>query len=344
MLCVFVLYLIKILNLFLMKKVAVIGSGNMGTALAQVAAQNGHKVKIWSIEEDVLTEIKKKHKNSKYLPGVKLSTNIKPVFSMQECLEDISLLVIAVPSKAVKKVVGQASKFLSDKQVIINFSKGLDKKTGRLLHQVISSEFPDEFTKNILSASGPSIADEFAEGEFTQVAVAGGKKAFKKAKDIFSNDFFKLVYNPDMIGTELGGVLKNIYAIALGICDGFGYSVNTKALVAVRSLDEMSRFIEKMGGKRETVYGLAGVGDLIATGFSEFSRNRFFGEKLCGKKSGKKILEQMEQVVEGVFAAEVVRDLARKKKINLPLAEAVYQIACRGKDTEKTMEDYLKNL
>lgn len=323
--------------------VAVIGSGNMGTALAQVIADNGYSVKIWSIEKEVLKEIAERHTNKKYLPGVKLSKNINSVFSLADCLQDASIIILAVPSAVAADVTKQIRPHLRQNQLLISFIKGLQADSGRDMHSLISAELSKNFKRNILIASGPSIASEFARKKPTRVVVAGtNKNNFKKIKQVLANNYFGLTYSSDIIGTELGGVLKNVYAIALGICDGGGYGINTKAILVSQALAEMAEFIIKQGGKKESAYGLAGLGDLLTTGFSPFSRNRTFGEKICIGKSCQKTLENMSQVVEGVPAVKIIYHLARKHKIKMPLMGAIYGALYQDKDPAEVLQKFLR--
>lgn len=327
------------------KQVAVIGSGNMGTALVQVITDNNYEVKIWSIEQNVLKEINSRHTNKKYLPKVKLSKNIEAVFSVQECIEGAEIIILAVPSNVIRRVVNQIKSSLKKNQILVNIAKGLEEKTGMTMHEVILSELGRSWYNNILVLSGPSVATEFVRRKFAVVDVAGATKAkFTKLQQILGTEYFKLVYSKDVLGTELGGTIKNIYAIAMGMCDGMNYTNNTQAILMVMALKEMKVLYKKLGADPNSVYGLAGLGDFLVTSLSEFGRNRTLGERICAYKSYAKAAKSMKQVTEGVIATKVIYKIAKKKKLNLPLLNLVYKVLFTKVNPCQAIEKFLRTM
>jgi len=330
-----------------MKKnsVAVIGSGNMGTALAQVIADNNYEVKIWSIEDKVLKEINSRHTNKKYLPKIKLSKKIKAVFSIQECIQGTEIIILAIPSQAVRKVIKQIKPSLKKNQILVNIAKGLEEKTGMTMHEVILSELGRSWHNNVLVLSGPSVATEFVRRKFAVVDVAGATKTkFNKLQQALGAEYFKLVYGNDVLGTELGGTLKNIYAIAMGMCDGINYTNNTQAVLMVIALKEMKVLYKKLGADPNSVYGLAGLGDFLVTSLSEFGRNRTLGERICAYKSYAKAAKSMNQVTEGVIATKIIYKIAKKKKLDLPLLNLVYKVLFKKVNPCKAIEKFLREI
>lgn len=328
-----------------MKQIAVIGSGNMGTALAQVIADNGYEVKIWSIETDVLKEINARHTNKKYLPKIKLSKKIKAVLNVKECIREAEVIILAIPSQVMRPVVKQIKPDLKKSQLLVSVAKGLEQKTGLTMYEAILDELGKKWQDNLLVLSGPSVASEFVRRKFAAVEVAGtGAAKFNKLKKVLAAEYFKLIYSKDMIGVELGGTLKNIYAIAMGMCDGMNYSNNTQVVLAVQALEEMKLLYKKLGAKPESVYGLSGLGDFWATSLSEFSRNRTLGERICVKKSVVKALRGMSQVTEGVAATKIVYKIAKKKKLNLPLLNFVYRVLFTKVNPCAAIEKFLREL
>ncbi|MDD5043824.1 MAG: NAD(P)H-dependent glycerol-3-phosphate dehydrogenase [Patescibacteria group bacterium] len=325
------------------RHIAIIGSGNMGTALAQVIAENGWGVKIWGIEERILAEINSRHTNKKYLSKIKLSKNIRAVFNIPDCVNGAEAVFLAVPSRAIKGVVKEIKPYLKTGQLLVNTSKGLEEKTGRVMHEVILNELGYNWAKNVVVISGPSVATEFVRKKFAVViAAAGAKNNFKKLRKILATDYFKVIWSNDLIGTELGGALKNIYAIAMGMCDGMDYTNNTQIVLAVEALEEMKSIYRSFGANTETVYSLAGLGDFLATSLSEFSRNRTLGELICVKGSYARARKSMEQVTEGVVAVKIVYDIAKKRKLKLPLLELVYRIIYKRADPCRLLEKFLR--
>jgi glycerol-3-phosphate dehydrogenase (NAD(P)+) len=237
------------------------------------------------------------------------------------------IVMLTVPSHVVRRLARAIAPFLAPEQIILDVAKGIEEKTFYLMSDVIHSELPDVVRQNIVALSGPSIAREMSRGVPTAVAVAGFTRGpAETVRQVFESPTFKVEVLDDMIGVQLGGALKNIYALAAGMCDGMEYGNNTKAALITRALSEMVQFGVALGGKPETFYGLAGVGDLVVTCMGPQSRNRTFGEKLAHGQTREQILKESVEVAEGVQVAKVARAFARLLRLHLPLLEAIHDI------------------
>ena len=316
----------------------------MGTAVAQVIALNGYKVKLWNHSGDLepLKQIKEKNENINYLSGVKLSKNIIPEHSIAEAVDKVGIIFISVPSRFIKSVMSQAAPHLSGREICVDISKGFDEEDLCLTTDVLKGILPKN---KIATVSGPAIARQMAQGNFTAMNVASADPgAIRLIKKVMENKNLKLVPTDDIVGVETAGSFKNVYAIAMGICDGLQIATNTKAVLFVVAMQEIGLVAKKMGGQMETVYGLAGLGDLIGTGLATASRNRKLGEFLAQGRSLSQAKTEVGQVVEGVSAAKVLNSLSKKFKLKTPLADTIYSIIC-GKISPKIgMENFLKNL
>ena len=294
----------------------------MGTAMAQVAAGNGHSVRLWSIELDVLAEIRDGRANSKYLPDVALELRIEPCWGLEEALRGVEIALFSVPSQVIRTVGRDATPHVPEAAVMLNVAKGLEEGTDLRMSQVLAQELGRE-AEGVVSMGGPAIAAELARHTTTAVVVAGEGSGPGTVQAAFQNEYFKVETSADVLGVELGATLKNVYAIALGMCDGLGLATNTKAFLATLAMGEMASMIEALGGTRETVFGLAGLGDLLTTGYSPHSRNRTLGEKLCTDPAWPEFLHRA--TVEGVAACRSARDLAWRHGLATPLLDTVHE-------------------
>ena len=332
--------------MYMQKKeiVAVLGAGNMGTAIAQVIAENGYKVNLWNHSGDLepLRQIKEKSENINYLSGVKLSKNINPEPDIRSAISKADVVFITVPSAFIEPVMKLAAPFLSGLAICVDVSKGLDKKSLCLITDVLKNILPKN---KIATISGPAVAGQMVAGNFTAMNVASSDaRAMSLVKKVMENKNLKLIPTGDIIGVEVAGSFKNVYAIAMGICDGLKISTNTKAVLFVAALKEMGLIVKKMGGELATVYGLAGLGDLVGTVLASASRNRRLGEFLAQGLSLDKAMAQIGQVVEGVSAAEALNSLSKKYKLKTPFADTVYKIIFGKVSSKIGMENFLKNL
>ncbi len=312
--------------------VAVLGAGNMGTAMAQVMAGNGHRIALWSIEHDVLEEIRGRRLNTRYLPGIVLRPGIAPFWEIGEAMAGASQVIVTVPSQAVREVARGLAPHLKPGQIVLNVAKGLEAGTHRRMSEVLAEETRGSLGVRIASMGGPAIATEMARG--TPMAVIAGstdEDARLHVQRVLQNEHLKVATTTDVPGLEACATLKNVYAISLGMCDGLGHGTNTKAFLASLALEEMCAIACSLGGARETVYGLAGLGDLLTTGYSEHSRNRTLGELLG--KSGDWRHYTSTHTVEGVGACLAVRELATASGLTTPLLETIHGVLYDGQPT-----------
>jgi glycerol-3-phosphate dehydrogenase (NAD(P)+) len=324
------------------KTIAVLGAGNAGTTFALIAAHNGNRVRLWTIEEDVAETLRQSRENRKYLPGVMLPETIAIDMDLEKAVAGADIVMLTVPSHVVRRLTRAIAPFLSDEQIIVDVAKGIEDKTFYLMSEVIHSELTGPVRRNIVALSGPSIAREMSRGVPTAVAVAGlSRRAAEMVRQAFETERFHVEILDDMIGVQLGGALKNVYALAAGMCDGLDYGNNTKAALVTRALAEMTRFGKALGAKPETFYGLAGVGDLVVTCFGPQSRNRTFGEKLARGQTRAQILKDSVEVAEGVQMTKVAHAFAQVLRLQLPLLEAIYAILYEDAPPHRALSIFL---
>jgi glycerol-3-phosphate dehydrogenase (NAD(P)+) len=326
-----------------MKRIAVLGGGSWGTTLALLLNDNGHEVVLWEFFSDLANTIARKRVNSKYLPGVRIPASVKVTSDLETALDGCTHILFVTPShtaRNVARMVNGADSFRKS-MVIINASKGLEEKTLCRMSEVLGQELPQTRGK-IVGLLGPSHAEEVSRKMPTSVVVAGSNPLIlKKTQQLFMNEYFRVYTNTDLIGVELGVSLKNTIAIAAGICDGLGFGDNTKAALLTRGLAEIKRLVSRLGGREETLSGLAGVGDLIVTCMSRHSRNRYVGEQIGQGWSLQEVLDNMVMVAEGVKTTKAAVALSRRSGVELPIAEQVYRVLFYGKDPKKAIKDLM---
>lgn len=311
-----------------MKKVCVLGAGSWGTALSRVLAQNGHAVTIWSIDPDEVKMLDTFHEQKDKLPGVSLPEQVKITGDMEEAVRGRDMLVIAVPSPFVRSTSKTLSAYYKEGQVIVNVAKGIEESTLMTMTDIIADEIPGA---TVAVLSGPSHAEEVGRDiPTTIVAGAQSKEVADLVQDVFMNSVFRVYTSPDVVGIELGGSVKNVIALAAGIIDGLGYGDNTKAALMTRGVAELMRLSQAMGGRLETIAGLAGMGDLIVTCTSNHSRNHNAGYLIGQGKSYEEAMREVKMVVEGVYSAKAAMKLSKKYDINMPIIEAVNQVLFEG--------------
>lgn len=316
-----------------MSKVSVIGAGSFGTALSLVLARNGHKVHLWTIEDDVIKMITAKRQNRKYLPGIGVPQSIKATSDMAEALKNSSLCLIAIPTQHMREVALQVRQHLAPNIPIVSAAKGLELGSGLRNSQILKEIFKSRNSIQVIS--GPSHAEEVAQRFPCTISIASrDKKRAKKIAKYFHNESFRVYHNTDVVGVEIGGAVKNIIAIAAGLCDGLGLGDNSKAALLARGLVEIKRFGVACGAKASTFDGVSGLGDLVTTCFSPFGRNRAFGEALGKGKKPEKALKDISQVVEGVPTTAAVLKLSRQLKIDMPICKEVGKILNGKSPTE----------
>ena len=305
-------------------KVSVIGAGGWGSALAQLLSSRGVPVTIWAHEPAQADEINSSHTNKKFLPGVTLNPSVRATSSMEEAAK-ADLFVMVPPSKFLPEVAHQLGRAgVTAGAPLVCCTKGLEHQSGRLMTQVLAEIFP---ANPVAALSGPNHAEEVARGTpAAAVIAADDHELAARIRDFFSTGNFRAYSVDDVTGVELGGALKNIYAIAAGISDGLGLGDNAKAALVTRSLAEMVRLGTRLGGQRDTFHGLSGLGDLIVTCFSQHSRNRGVGERLGRGEKWADIEKSMVMVAEGVPTARTAQAEARKHGVDTPLLDTVYAV------------------
>ncbi len=340
-------------------KVTILGAGNLGTTLGIVLAGGvpgiragkSRDVVAWTIETEVAREIQDRRLNTKYLPGVPLPRALRVTTDLEEALAGAGVILVTVPSKVVREVARQAGQALGgagagrapgaaggDRPVVVSASKGLESGTYLRMTEVIAAEVPPGFAGRILAVSGPSIAHELSRGMPTAVVLAC--RDLRLARDVrrdLQTPILRMQVSRDVAGVELGGVLKNAYALAFGLCDGLGLGLNTKAALLARALPELARLGVSLGGRRATFYGLAGLGDLVGTGLSGHSRNRRMGEELARRRPADEALASIPGVVEGIGSVRLARDLAARHRLRLPLLEGIAAVVDQSADPLKTI-------
>lgn len=316
-------------------KITVIGTGGWGTALAVLLNGNGHHVTLWGRLQEEVEPILVYRENKLLLPGVKISERITVTLDAPAGLRDADWVVLAIPSHGMRAICRQLLPFLPPRAGILHVAKGIENQTAARMSEVIHAELGRDATV----LSGPSHAEEVARGIPTAVVAAGPDAA--AAQKIFMNERFRVYTHDDVTGVELGGALKNVIAIAAGCCDGIGFGDNTKAALCTRGVAEMARLGVALGARRETFFGLSGVGDLIVTAFSRHSRNRGFGERLGRGETADQILASTRAVAEGVKTAQSVRQLAERVGIELPISREVHAILYEGKPPLQAVRDLM---
>ncbi|MCJ7839451.1 NAD(P)H-dependent glycerol-3-phosphate dehydrogenase [Lederbergia sp. NSJ-179] len=327
------------------ENLTVIGAGSWGTALALVLADNGHSVRLWTRNEDQKTEINSKHVNSKYLPDISLPENITAFTSLEEALEGIETVVVAVPTKAIREQMRAILTFQQKPLIFTHVSKGIEPDTLLRISEMIEEEVPTKILKDLVVLSGPSHAEEVSLRHPTTVTVSSkNMDAAEYVRDLFMNQNFRVYTNPDIVGVELGGALKNIIALAAGVSDGLGYGDNAKAALITRGLAEISRLGTKMGANPLTFSGLTGVGDLIVTCTSVHSRNWRAGHLLGQGQKLDDVLKNMGMVVEGVRTTKAAHQLAKKYHCQMPITEMLYYVLFEDVEAKAAVERLMARL
>ena len=319
-------------------KAVVVGSGGWGTALSMVLCDNGHDVTLWSHDPAKAAEMAKTRENSK-LKGVRLPDSLK-ISGDLDCLKGAELVISATPSFAVRETGKKIAPYLTPETVLVSVSKGIERDTNLRMSQILT-----EVTGNICKVaalSGPSHAEEVSIRMPTGcVSACPDLKVVRLVQDAFMNDYFRVYTSEDIVGVELSAAMKNVVALACGVCDGMGYQDNTKALLMTRAMAELTRLGEKLGGTRQTFGGLAGMGDLIVTCTSMHSRNRRAGILIGQGVPVQEAMKQVGAVVEGYYAAQSAWELAQRKNVDMPITEAAYAVLYEGRDPREALNSLM---
>lgn len=315
--------------------ISVIGAGSWGTALSVALSKKGHDVKLWMRNEEQFLQMNKARENIKYLPGVILPNNIELFQDICEAVKDSDIILLAVSSQAVRKVITNFKDVVNEKQIIVNVAKGLENTTLLRISEVVKEELP----KNSFAAlSGPSHAEEVCRDMPTTLVVAAREKAVAEyVQDVFISPKLRIYTNPDVVGVELGGALKNVIALGAGISDGLGFGDNAKAALMTRGITEISRLGQAMGADLNTFAGLTGIGDLIVTCTSMHSRNRRCGIQIGQGKKLEDAVNSIGMVVEGVVTTKVTYQLSKAYNIEMPITTEIYNILYNDSDVREAV-------
>jgi len=320
--------------------ITVIGDGGWGTTLAILLCRKGYKVTIWGAFKDYALTVKKTRENKRFLPGIKIPKEIEITHDLKKALKEKGLIILATPSQYLRSVLKKIKK--ADPipgAIFLSVIKGIEINSLKRMSQVTHEELgPVRFAV----LSGPTIAHEVATGIPTVAVIASADKKIRKLlQEVFMTEKFRIYSNADVIGVELGGSLKNVVAIACGISDGLKFGTNAKAAILSRGLVEISRLGHAMGANVSTFSGITGLGDLVTTCISPFSRNRFVGEQIGKGKSLRDVQSHMQMVAEGVPTTKSAYILSRKYKVDMPITREVYHVLYKNKSPHKAVKDLM---
>jgi glycerol-3-phosphate dehydrogenase (NAD(P)+) len=321
-----------------LQSVGIVGAGAWGTALAITSRRAGRDVLIWGYEPETLAGLKQKHRNETYLPGVKLDPSIEATARLNE-VANCDLLLMATPAQNVREIAGNLAPYLKDRQPLVICAKGIEQASGKLMSQVVEELSPGS---EIAVLSGPSFAAEVARGLPAAVTLASAEEELGRALSYaLSHPPFRCYWSDDVVGAEIGGAVKNVYAIAAGIVAGKKFGASAHAALVTRSFAEMMRFGAALGARRETMTGLSGLGDLILTCGSPQSRNMSLGIELGKGKSLDDALGNKPTVTEGVYTASALVEMATARGIDMPIAQAVHAVISGLKTVDEAIEALL---
>ncbi|HYC56361.1 MAG TPA: NAD(P)H-dependent glycerol-3-phosphate dehydrogenase [Candidatus Binatia bacterium] len=322
-------------------RAAVIGAGSWGTALATMLSEKGYDVALWSRGAEVAEAINEQHENRTYLPGVRLCPSLRATVDLHEAVSQAELVVAVVPSHAMAETMKRAAGETSPSAVVVSASKGIEDDTLKTMHGVIADAVGDPSRVGCLS--GPSFATEVASGKpAVVVAAADADEVAERIQHYFHAPMLRVYRSTDVVGVELGGVVKNVMAIATGVSDGLGYGLNARAATITRGLAEIMRLAASMGARPETMSGLSGIGDLVLTCTGDLSRNRQVGLRLGRGESIQEILGGMRMVAEGVRNTRAVKNLADRQGVEMPIVECAYKVLYENMPPGQALEELFR--
>jgi len=325
-----------------MNSVAVIGAGAWGTALGKALGDKGYTVRLWTRRPEHASAMARDRENARYLPGVRLPATLSATDSLEAALDGVSLVVLVVPSHALRETVVAARPYVPPGAALVNATKGIENDTLMTMAEVVADVLGPDTDARFTVLSGPSFAREVAAQVPTNVVVASHDAALAaEVQRVFATEWLRVYSSDDPVGVEVGGALKNVIAIAAGACDGLGFGHNTRAALVTRGLAEVARIAVAKGGNVLTLAGLAGLGDLVLTCTGELSRNRTVGFELGRGKQLSDVLVALGHVAEGVRTAKSVHDLALRLDVDLPICNEVYRVLYEGKPPQRAVEDLL---
>ncbi len=325
-------------------KIGIIGAGSWGTSLGFLMADRGHAVTIWAYEKEVVASINQAHENATFLPGIRLPDRIEATASLEEALEGAEAILFVVPSHVARPILTRLAGLLPKGLPIISATKGIENETLLLVSQVMEEVLPAHSATAIAVLSGPSFAMEVCRRHPTAVSLAAKNHALAvRLQGLLITPYFKVFTTSDLIGTQLGGALKNVIALAAGGADGLGFGHNTRAALISRGLAEIIRLGQALGADPKTFSGLSGLGDLILTSTGELSRNRTVGYQIGLGKKLPEILHQMKMVAEGVETTRAAYHLAQKHGVRMPIVQEIYSVLFEDKDPHQAVTDLMES-
>lgn len=323
--------------------IGVIGAGGWGTALSVLAARGGHEVRLWSRNAAVVDEINSERTNRTYLEGYEIPSGVSATAELAAVARGVELLILAAPSHALRQLLSSLREVVSSEGVIVSAAKGIESETGRRVSEVVSETLEGaRAAKRFVCLSGPSFAREVAAGHPTAVVAASTDDDLsRRVQAALSVENFRVYTNCDLVGTELGGALKNVMALAAGMVAGLGLGTNSVAALITRGLAEMTRLAVSCGARRETLMGLAGLGDLVLTCTGGLSRNRYVGQELGRGRPLDEVLANMKEVAEGVRTTRAVKRLASLRGVEMPITNEVHAVLYEGLGAGEAVENLM---
>ncbi len=326
-------------------KIAVLGAGSWGSVLANLLVGNNEEVMLWSRDSEQVVTMNRWHINPQYMKDFKYSPDLKATDDMEEAVRDAEYILMVIPTKGLREVAGNLNKILvklDQKPLLIHATKGLEQETYKRPSQMLAEEIDEDHRQDIVVLSGPSHAEDVAIQDMTAVTAAcANLTAAERVQKLFSNNFFRVYTNDDVIGAEFGGALKNIIAIGAGALQGLGYKDNARAALVTRGLAEIRRLGVAFGANPFTFIGLSGVGDLVVTATSKNSRNWRAGYQLGQGRQLEDVISNMGMVIEGIYTAKAAYELAQKRNVKMPITEALYRVLYEGEDIETAITNLM---
>src|SRR6185295_14443658 len=326
-----------------MRRIAVIGAGSWGTALAVVAARGGHEVHLWSHNAAVVETINSEHLNPRYLTDLRIPDTVRSTNNIVDAVNAADMIILAAPSHATRELLAAMTSALRPEMIVVSATKGIEIDTGKRISQIVAEVVPLAVRPRFVSLSGPSFAKEVAANHPTAVVAASeDRDASQMVQSELSFDNFRIYTNDDVVGTELGGSVKNVMAIAAGMVAGLGFGSNSIAALITRGLAEMTRLALHEGARLETLMGLAGLGDLVLTCTGSLSRNRFVGQELGKGRKLDEITAGMNELAEGVKTALAVKQLAARLGVEMPITNEVHAVLYEAKPVNAAVTELMQ--
>lgn len=327
------------------EQIAVLGAGSWGSTLANMLVENGHNVKLWSRNQDQVDELNNEHTNHRYMKELVYSDKLVATSNMTEAVKGAEIVLIVIPTKGIRQVAAKLSTVLTElnqRPLIVHATKGLEQNTYKRPSEMLAEEISPENRQDIVVLSGPSHAEDVAIKDMTAVTAAcANLNDATRVQKLFSNNYFRVYTNDDVIGVEFGAALKNIIAIGAGALQGLGYHDNARAALITRGLAEIRRLGVAFGANPMTFIGLSGVGDLVVTATSKNSRNWRAGYQLGQGRKLDDVIAHMGMVIEGVYTTKAAHELSIKRQVNMPITDALYQVLYEGKDIKDAISQLM---